>query len=309
MRMRQVCEQTGLTDRAVRLYVESGLLQPLEEQGYSGRRNLHFSDADVEILKAVSTLRKADFSIADIREMQRFPARIPAILEMQKKKLAGEINDKMRILHTLEKYDESAVSNYFCLAERLDASASSNILPKEDSMMRLKDVQRTVKKRIPSVLAFAMLVTGCIALLPIFIQTAFADVKPLGRGEVLYEYVFSWENFFSCLPLFLVWFLMAIAAVFELLHIVKGGRRCSAFGAALCALSVAILLFLPEEIRSALYEFEFLSYRHSLLWYFVSGESEGMDLFIQSLKFLPASFSAILALIGVFWSKETTESK
>ncbi len=308
MRMRQVCEQTGLTDRAVRLYIESGLLQPLEEQGYSGRRSFHFSDADIETLKVVSTLRKADFSIADIREMQQFPERIPAILERQKKKLAGEIDNKKRILHTLEKHDCFAVLDYSFLAERLGGSTSSNILPKEDSMMRLKDVQRTVRKRIPSVLAFALLVLGCTVLLPVFIRTAFADVKLLGRGEFLYEYVFSWENFFACFPLFPAWLALAIAAILMLFHIVKGERRYSLLGVALCIFSVVSLLFLSEETRSVLYEFEFLSYRHSLLWNVLSGESEAMDLFVQSLKFLPASFSAILALLGVFWNKET-ESK
>jgi len=305
MKMKKVCEQTGLTDRAVRLYIESGLLSPSEEQGYSGRRSLQFSEADVEMLKTVAVLRKADFSIADIREMKEFPEKIPVITETHKKKLSGEIENKKRILHTLEKYDFSPAFDCFRLAKILDGSASSNVLPKEDSMMRLKDVQRNVRKRIFSVLAFATLVVGCALLLPVFLQAAFADVQLFEKGGFRYEYVFARENFYSGIPLFLAWGSLAAAAVFMLLRVLKRRGLYAVAGVSLCVLSAGILLLLPEEIKSALHRFEFYSYRNSFMWYVLSGTSHSVDLWIQSLKFLPASVSAVLALIDGIWTKET----
>ncbi len=305
MRMKEVCEKTGLTDRAVRLYIESALLFPEEERNYNGRRTIHFSENDVAILKSVATLRKAGFSIADIREMQQSRKMIPAVLESHKQKLAGDIENKRRILHTLEKCDGSFGLDCFRLAELLDGSASSNILPKEDSMMHLKDFQRTVGKRIPSVLAFALLVLGCVVLLPVFIQAAFAKVELLGMGEVKYVYTLSWENFVQSTSLLVSWLASAAAAVMMLLHVAKGKRFFAACGGILCFLSFAILLFLPEEVQSNLSKFEFYSYRNSFLWVLWSEESGRMDFLIQSLKYMPPVFSAALAFTSVFRNKET----
>lgn len=66
MKIGEVLEKTGLTDRAVRLYIEHGLVTPSIEKSYSGRKSFVFSDEDVEKLRRISILRKADFSIAQI---------------------------------------------------------------------------------------------------------------------------------------------------------------------------------------------------------------------------------------------------
>ena len=93
MRMKDVCARTGLTDRAVRLYIENGLLQPNEEINYAGRRTIHFSEDDVSTLEAITTLRKADFSIVDIREMQKTPSNIHSILDLHRHKIAEDIEN------------------------------------------------------------------------------------------------------------------------------------------------------------------------------------------------------------------------
>lgn len=66
MKIREVLEKTGLTDRAVRLYIEHELITPETKTNYSGRKNIEFSDEDVEKLRCISLLRKADFSLAQI---------------------------------------------------------------------------------------------------------------------------------------------------------------------------------------------------------------------------------------------------
>ena len=52
MKMKTVCEQTGLTDRAVRYYIEEGLIDPEYIENYLGRRAYAFSDQDIAALKA-----------------------------------------------------------------------------------------------------------------------------------------------------------------------------------------------------------------------------------------------------------------
>lgn len=66
MKIGEVLEKTGLTDRAVRLYIEHGLITPSVEKKYSGRKSFAFSAEDVEKLRKISILRKADFSLLQI---------------------------------------------------------------------------------------------------------------------------------------------------------------------------------------------------------------------------------------------------
>ncbi len=70
MKMKEVLERTGLTDRAVRLYIANGLVAPECSRGYTGRNNYEFSEADVEILQKIALLRKADFSLEQIKQLQ-----------------------------------------------------------------------------------------------------------------------------------------------------------------------------------------------------------------------------------------------
>ena len=71
MKMKDVIEQTDLTDRAIRLYMENGLISPSCSENYAGRKNIEFSHEDVEALKNVATLRKAGFSINEIKLLKQ----------------------------------------------------------------------------------------------------------------------------------------------------------------------------------------------------------------------------------------------
>ena len=44
MKIKTVCERTGLSDRAIRLYIENGLLAPDKTENYTGRRSFDFSE-------------------------------------------------------------------------------------------------------------------------------------------------------------------------------------------------------------------------------------------------------------------------
>ena len=70
MKMKEVCARTGLTERAVRFYVREGLIAPpAQERG--GRIWLDFSEENVARLRSIATLRKAGFTIDEIRSMGR----------------------------------------------------------------------------------------------------------------------------------------------------------------------------------------------------------------------------------------------
>ena len=69
MKIKEITLQTGLTDKAIRLYIENGLVSPVIEEAYNGRKKIDFSQADADRLKNIAILRKAGFSINDIKEI------------------------------------------------------------------------------------------------------------------------------------------------------------------------------------------------------------------------------------------------
>lgn len=69
MKIKEIVTATGLTDRAIRLYIEHGLLEPDIKENYSGRKSVEFSAEDVEKLKRISLLRRAGFSIPQIKAL------------------------------------------------------------------------------------------------------------------------------------------------------------------------------------------------------------------------------------------------
>ena len=69
MKINEACKRTGLSERAIRFYVEKGLLEP-KSQIINGRTTIEYSEADIEVLRDIATLRNAEFSIADILAMQ-----------------------------------------------------------------------------------------------------------------------------------------------------------------------------------------------------------------------------------------------
>ena len=54
MKIKQVIKETGLTDRAIRLYIENELVKPEYDESYNGRKSIDFSENDVEQLKKYS---------------------------------------------------------------------------------------------------------------------------------------------------------------------------------------------------------------------------------------------------------------
>lgn len=70
MKIKEVIAKTGLTDRAIRLYIEHGLVTPENQKSYNGRNNYNFTQADIECFEQIALLRKADFSLEQIKTLK-----------------------------------------------------------------------------------------------------------------------------------------------------------------------------------------------------------------------------------------------
>lgn len=117
MKMKELCAQTGLTERAVRFYVQEKLVVPLAQRR-GGRTWLDFSPADVDRLRAISTLRKAGFTLEEIRAM---------IEDFQKNASGAAFSLRQRLQAAIDAYDKlrftdtaqaSGLEDYAALLER-----------------------------------------------------------------------------------------------------------------------------------------------------------------------------------------------
>ena len=117
MKMKEVCTQTGLTERAVRFYVQEKLVVPLAQRR-GGRTWLDFSPTDVDRLKAISTLRKAGFTLEEIRSM---------IEDFQKNASGAAFSLRQRLQAAIDAYDKlrftdtaqaNGLEDYAALLER-----------------------------------------------------------------------------------------------------------------------------------------------------------------------------------------------
>ena len=66
MKIKDVCDLTGLTSRTIRVYIDECLIKPEYTENYLGRRAFNFSENDIATLKNIAILRKFGFSIPEI---------------------------------------------------------------------------------------------------------------------------------------------------------------------------------------------------------------------------------------------------
>ena len=91
MKIKDVITETNLTDRAIRLYIENGLVAPSCSENYAGRKNIDFTEDDVVCLKNIATLRKAGFSISEIKQLRLGEEPCRKALEEFVKYINGEV--------------------------------------------------------------------------------------------------------------------------------------------------------------------------------------------------------------------------
>lgn len=303
MKIKEVCERTGLTDRAVRLYMDSGLIEPKEEWSYTGRRAISFSEDDVKVLENVATLRRTGFSIADIVRMKEEPEAISEIVAEHKKAIANDIENKKTILFTLDRCDCCNLKGYAEIAEEIRASVSQNSIPKEDSGMSLKDVKRIIKGRIPTLIALVLLVTAIICVGSVALKTSFASLGIMSGGGYEYTYHFSAEKMGQHAVLLSAEAMMVFAAVALIVYLAGSNRRWLLAGGCLCILSVILLLVLPSADAKQMYFYEFLNYRSVFKSTFLYSQKTPETL-IRSIKFIPLIISAVLCAVGFFTEKD-----
>lgn len=122
MKIKQVCAQTGLTARAVRFYCERGLIHPaVYEQ--NERNYYEYSQEDVLVLRRVSTLRQAEFSLEEISRMMMDETEMRAVARKHMKKLAERETRVVQLLNKMSELCDRDELTFASFADALEENA------------------------------------------------------------------------------------------------------------------------------------------------------------------------------------------
>ncbi len=313
MRMKEICAATGLTDRAVRLYIENGLVHPERQTSYSGRDSISFSQHDLEALKQIAILRKADFSIAQISRMQREPDSIGEIIEEHRNRLSQELEQKTALLKLIDeiKDDKSNLSELESLTKALSSSAETQILPKEDNMMTRHEMNRKTVRKILMPITLAASLWGTIGMASLIINvlrySGGITLKP--GGGYLYENNFSSDLLIRNFPYLLGLAFFVGMLVLLGLFIWRMDKRLllAAYGCMLvgCVIIGATSIYMSKlsgsaTVSGSLYLAEFMAARYGWLGNsaaFMTGSVFG-EIIIRAVKYVPFVISGILGVVS-----------
>ena len=173
MKIKQVCEQTGLTDRAIRYYIEEGLVSPTYTENYMGRRAYDFTEADVTSLNHVATLRKFGFTVEEIRRILADPQESIAVVADVRARKEETLRQEGENLDALSRLESERAYTVAELAEKLQEPVKEANVPEEDRWLTWKDKLKAVLKALPIWLALL----GPVLLLASVIITAVLDFR------------------------------------------------------------------------------------------------------------------------------------
>ncbi len=132
MKISEVSRRTGLTKRAIRYYLEAGLISPhIYEK--NGKEYRDYSEDDIRLLEAIAGLRRAGFSIEQIRAVIETPECIP---ELWHKYIAAlkEMGEHIaRLLETARMADETLLTDVFAMSKALTPVTKDMPLPRPES--------------------------------------------------------------------------------------------------------------------------------------------------------------------------------
>ena len=181
MKIKSVCELTGLTDRTIRYYIEEKLVSPLYTENYLGRKTFDFSEKDIKELNDIAILRKFDFTLEEIKSVINDAETSKNVLANVKERTAQTVVNSQNKLSVLSQISSEKTYTVAALAEAL--SNASLELPTQKETIKINIVKTTltvVKKLalllivwLPIVLSiFCVIIRINVYHYPVFIPIA-----------------------------------------------------------------------------------------------------------------------------------------
>ena len=162
MKIKAVCELTGLTARTVRVYIDEQLIAPEFTENYLGRRSFEFSQSDIAALQNIAILRKYGFSIDEIRNILLDSQTSIAIIENVKQRTqiqADEYRERLKALSRVESLKAYSVEE---LSEILLQDEAEIQFPVELPKLNVKRIVKSAVIFLIVWLPFVLVIGGII---------------------------------------------------------------------------------------------------------------------------------------------------
>lgn len=137
MKLKDVCSETGLSRKTIRLYEEKGLLIPQKEYR-NGREYREYTAEDIDKLKIIALLRRAWFTMEEIRQMQADPEAIQDIFPQYLEWLKNQKRELDELIAVAEAVPVNEVTDVSNLTEHMAEAAMKLPLPQWDITPRFK---------------------------------------------------------------------------------------------------------------------------------------------------------------------------
>lgn len=131
MTRKEVCTATGLSIKTLRLYEEKGLIAP-ERQYQNGREYRVYTPELVAQLQQIATLRRALFTMDEIKSMQQNPDTIPGIFEDYRQWLAAQETQFRALRQAAGQVNAQSLHSVDSLLSGMEQAASQMPLPEMD---------------------------------------------------------------------------------------------------------------------------------------------------------------------------------
>lgn len=168
MKIKEVCEKTGLNDKTIRYYIRSGLIFPKYNENYTGRKNFDFAETDIERLNQVAVLRKYSFSINDIKSMLDDNNCIDTVIKEHIHNMKEETQNSVKLLSKLDEISDCRFSDISALCDFLNKEKSLPVsVPTDDSKKPYK-LLYSKNKKLNIILIAVIIITVIASAVTIF---------------------------------------------------------------------------------------------------------------------------------------------
>ena len=138
MKRQEICEKTGLTPKALRLYEEKGLIAPDKSGIHHKMRD--YSQEDLDRLLIIATLRKAMFTMTEIKEMLDTPETIQEIFPQYLSWLREQRTQISDLLAASEQVDLASIRSAQDLTDQIQGAARNLPIPASDIHFKFRQL-------------------------------------------------------------------------------------------------------------------------------------------------------------------------
>jgi len=180
VKIKEICERCGLTDKAVRYYIGEKLITPFYTENYLGRKSFYFSESDLETLKNIATLRAFGFSVEEIKLL--FSGKIDKrqIIQAVKKRAEDNLEESGKRVNSLSRINLSDETDISELAKQL---SSPNIVIEETPTGT--NIKKTLLSFLGASAIFLAVWLPIVLSFSILIVRLFAITTPIIRPDHL----------------------------------------------------------------------------------------------------------------------------